>query len=125
MIRVEGLVKKGHNMAKIRIAKVDRRLAKQIAKVIDKAGIDVLAISGGVLAGSTSACVLRATATAAGLTEKSAPVNAAVNIGCTVAGICVTSAATTMLEGKLLESYADALENRNASLATINDIYQE
>ena len=112
-------------MSEIRITKIDRRLAKKVTKVIDKVGIDVLAISGGVLAGSTSACVLKATATAAGLTEKSAPVTAAVNIGCTIAGICVTSAATTMLEGKLLESYADALESRSASMAAINDAYQE
>ena len=113
-------------MSNIKITKVDRRLAKKAVKTIDRAGIEVAACAGGVFAGSAAACVLKATATAAGLTENApAPIAAAVNIGCTVAGVCVMSATATVIEGKLLESYADTLKNRNAALAIINDEYQE
>ena len=111
-------------MANIKIMKVNRSMINKIARGINKAGISILAISGGVLAGSTSACVMKATAIAAGLTEKPT-VNAAIDIGCSVAGVCVASATSSIIESRLLEEYADALESRNASLAIIDNAYQE
>ena len=53
-----------------------------------------------------------------------APVKTAIAVGSSALGFCSGVATTTIIQGKLLESYADALETRDASLAVINS-YQE
>ena len=52
------------------------------------------------------------------------PLKTVVSVGSTALGMCSGVATATIIQGKLLESYADALETRDASLATINS-YQE
>lgn len=52
------------------------------------------------------------------------PVKTVVAVGSTALGLCSGVATASIIQGKLLEEYADALVSRDASLATINS-YQE
>ena len=72
------------------------------------------AFVGGVMEGAINTLVPNAPA----------PVKTAVAVGSTALGLCSGVATASIIQGKLLEEYADALESRDASLAVINS-YQE
>ena len=73
------------------------------------------AFVGGVMEGTINTLVPNAPA----------PIKTAVAVGSTAMGFCSGIATATIINSKLLESYADALETRDASLAVINGAYQE
>ena len=126
MIRVEGLVKKGHNMAKLFNVE-NKKLVSTANKVLNTASVIGIELIAGTAGGVTGAFVGGVTEGAINslLPNAPAPIKTAVAIGSTALGLCSGVATTTIIQGKLLEEYADALESRDASLAVINGAYQE
>ena len=125
MIRVEGLVKKGHNMAKLFNVE-NKKLVSGANKVLNTASVIGIELIAGTAGGVTGAFVGGVTEGAINslLPNAPAPIKTAVAIGSTALGLCSGVATTTIIQSKLLEEYADALESRDASLAVINT-YQE
>ena len=125
MIRVEGLVKKGHNMAKLFNVE-NKKLVSTANKVLNTASVIGIELMAGTAGGVTGAFVGGVTEGAINslLPNAPAPIKTAVAIGSTALGLCSGVATTTIIQSKLLEEYADALESRDASLAVINT-YQE
>ena len=126
MIRVEGLVKKGHNMAKLFNVE-NKKLVSTANKVLNTASVIGIELIAGTAGGVTGAFVGGVTEGAINslLPNAPAPIKTSVSVGSTALGLCSGVATTTIIQGKLLEEYADALETRDASLAVINGAYQE
>ena len=124
MIRVEGLVKKGYIMAKLSVNKKklinNANTALNIGAVL---GISLMSGTAGGVTGAFVGGVLEGTINTL-IPNAPAPVKTVVAVGSTALGLCSGVATASIIQGKLLEEYADALESRDASLAVINS-YQE
>ena len=125
MIRVEGLVKKGHNMTKY-INVNTKKLVNGANKVLNTSAIIGIELMAGTAGGLTGAFIGGVTEGAINslLPSTPAPIKTAVAVGSTALGLCSGVATASIIQGKLLEEYADTLESRDASLAVINS-YQE
>ena len=104
----------------------NKKLVSTANKVLNTASVIGIELMAGTAGGVTGAFVGGVTEGAINslLPNAPAPIKTAVAIGSTALGLCSGVATTTIIQGKLLEEYADALESRDASLAVINT-YQE
>ena len=127
MIRVEGLVKKGHNMTMSTLNINKKKLINGANKVLNTSALIGIELIAGTAGGVTGAFVGGVTEGAINslLPNTPAPIKTAVAVGSTALGMCSGVATATIINGKLLESYADALETRDVSMAVINGAYQE
>ena len=126
MIRVEGLVKKGHNMTMKTLDINKKKLVHNVNKTLNTGaiiGITLMSSTAGGVTGAFVGGVMEGTINTL-VPNAPAPVKTAIAVGSSALGFCSGIATTTIIQGKLLESYADALETRDASLAVINS-YQE
>ena len=126
MIRVEGLVKKGHNMTMKTLDINKKKLVHNANKALNTGaiiGITLMSSTAGGVTGAFVGGVMEGTINTL-VPNAPAPVKTAIAVGSSALGFCSGVATTTIIQGKLLESYADALETRDASLAVINS-YQE
>ena len=126
MIRVEGLVKKGHNMTMKTLDINKKKLVHNANKALNTGaiiGITLMSSTAGGVTGAFVGGVMEGTINTL-VPNAPAPVKTAIAVGSSALGFCSGIATTTIIQGKLLESYADALETRDASLAVINS-YQE
>jgi len=124
MIRVEGLVKKGYIMAKLSVNK--KKLINNANTALNTGAVLGISLMSGTAGGVTGAFVggvLEGTINTL-IPNAPAPVKTVVAVGSTALGLCSGVATASIIQGKLLEEYADALESRDASLAVINS-YQE
>lgn len=127
MIRVEGLVKKGHNMTMNTLNINKKKLVNGANKALNTSaliGIELMAGTAGGVTGAFVGGVMEGTINTL-VPNAPAPVKTAIAVGSTALGFCSGVATATIINGKLLEEYADALETRDASLALINGAYQE
>ena len=127
MIRVEGLVKKGQLMSMNKLNINKKKLVNGANKALNASAIIGIELIAGTAGGVTGAFVGGVTEGAINtlLPNAPQPLKTAVAVGSTALGLCSGVATTTIIQGKLLEEYADALETRDASLAVINGAYQE
>ena len=104
-----------------------KKLINGANKVLNTSALIGIEFIAGTAGGVTGAVVGGVTEGAINtlLPNTPAPVKTAIAVGSTALGMCSGVAAATIINGKLLEEYADALENRNASLALIDNAYQE
>lgn len=126
MIRVKGLVKKGHNMTMKTLDINKKKLVHNANKALNTGsiiGITLMSSTAGGVTGAFVGGVMEGTINTL-VPNAPAPVKTAIAVGSSALGFCSGVATTTIIQGKLLESYADALETRDASLAVINS-YQE
>ena len=126
MIRVKGLVKKGHNMTMKTLDINKKKLVHNANKALNTGsiiGITLMSSTAGGVTGAFVGGVMEGTINTL-VPNSPAPVKTAIAVGSSALGFCSGVATTTIIQGKLLESYADALETRDASLAVINS-YQE
>lgn len=86
-------------------------------------GIEVIAGTAGGVTGAFVGGVMEGTINTL-VPNTPAPVKTAIAVGSTALGMCSGAATASIIQGKLLEEYADTLVSRDASLATINS-YQE
>ena len=124
MIRVEGLVKKGYIMAKLSVNK--KKLINNANTALNTGAVLGISLMSGTAGGVTGAFVggvLEGTINTL-IPNAPAPVKTVVAVGSTALGLYSGAATASIIQGKLLEKYADALESRDASLAVINS-YQE
>lgn len=127
MIRVKGLVKKGHNMTMKTLDINKTKLVHNANKALNTGaivGITLMSSTAGGVTGAFVGGVMEGTINTL-VPNAPAPVKTAIAVGSSALGFCSGIATTTIIQGKLLESYADALETRDASLAVINAAYQE
>ena len=127
MIRVKGLVKKGHNMTMKTLDINKTKLVHNANKALNTGaivGITLMSSTAGGVTGAFVGGVMEGTINTL-VPNAPAPVKTAIAVGSSALGFCSGIATTTIIQGKLLESYADALETRDASLAVINSAYQE
>lgn len=111
-------------MSKLSINK--KKLINNANKALNTGAVIGISLMSGTAGGVTGAFVGGVTEGAINslLPNAPAPIKTAVAIGSTALGLCSGVATTTIIQSKLLEEYADALESRDASLAVINT-YQE
>lgn len=102
------------------------KLVNGANKVLNTSAIIGIELMAGTAGGLTGAFIGGVTEGAINslLPNAPAPVKTAVAVGSTALGLCSGVATASIIQGKLLEEYADALESRDASLAVINS-YQE
>ena len=127
MIRVEGLVKKGHNMTMDTLNINKKKLIGNANKALNAGAVVGIELMAGTVGGVTGAFVGGVTEGAINtlLPNAPQPLKTVVAVGSTALGFCSGVATATIIQGKLLESYADALVSRDASLVVINGAYQE
>nr|DAH25326.1 MAG TPA: Microcin V bacteriocin [Caudoviricetes sp.] len=127
MIRVEGLVKKGHNMTMKTLNINKKKLVNGANKALNAGAVVGIELMAGTAGGVTGAFVGGVAEGAINtlLPNAPQPLKTVVAVGSTALGFCSGVATATIIQGKLLESYADALETRDTSLALINGAYQE
>lgn len=104
----------------------NKKLISTTNKVLNTSAIIGIELMAGTAGGVTGAFVGGVTEGAINslLPNASAPIKTAVAVGSTALGLCSGVATASIIQAKLLEEYADALESRDASLAVINS-YQE
>lgn len=103
-----------------------KKLVNAANKALNTSAIIGIELIAGTAGGMTGAFVGGVTEGAINslLPNAPAPIKSAVAVGSTALGLCSGVATASIIQGKLLEEYADALESRDASLAVINT-YQE
>ena len=103
-----------------------KKLVNGANKVLNTSALIGIEVMAGTAGGVTGACVggVMEGAINTLVPNTPSPVKTAIAVGSTALGLCSGIATTAVIQGKLLESYANALETRDASLATINS-YQE
>ena len=126
MIRVEGLVKKGHIMTINKLDINKKKLVNNANKALNAGAVVGITLMSSTAGGVTGAFVGGVTEGAINtlLPNAPQPLKTVVAVGSTALGFCSGVATATIIQGKLLENYADALVSRDASLAVINS-YQE
>ena len=103
-----------------------KKLISNTNKVLNTSaviGIEVMAGTAGGVTGAIVGGIMEGTINTL-VPNTPAPVKTAIAVGSTALGLCSGVATAAIINGKLLEEYADALETRDASLALIN-AYQE
>lgn len=112
-------------MSKLNINK--KKLVNGANKVLNTSALIGIELMAGTAGGVTGAFVGGVTEGAINslLPNAPDPIKTAIAVGSTALGMCSGVATATIINGKLLEEYADALESRNASMAVIDNAYQE
>lgn len=103
-----------------------KKLVNSTNKILNRSAVIGIEFIAGTAGGVTGAFIGGVTEGAINtlLPNAPSPVKTAVAVGSTALGLCSGVATATIIQGKLLEEYADTLVARDASLAVINS-YQE